>query len=101
MKRQGPIILPSEAVKVKYKSITRFVLDGTGACETITVVQVWRTEKTSGPYHLANMDLEVEARKYHPTFYDVIAKALIEMDRVVKVEVVCQFSGSGIEIERE
>jgi len=99
--KRGKILLPAVHEPVRIRSITRFTLDGTAPCETITVVQVWREEKDEGPYHLSNMDLEKEARRYHPTAYSVIAHALLEMDRVVKVEAVCYFTGSGIELSKE
>lgn len=76
------------------------VLDSDAPCEVITIAQVWRDEKDDGPWMLSNMDLLKEARKYHPSYVREIARALIEMDRVARVEVVCYFTGEGIEIER-
>lgn len=101
MKRTGPILFQKTEPDVRARSITRFVLDGTGPCEAITVVQVWRDEEDDGPWHLSNMDLEREARKFHPTYHKEIAYALIEMPRVRRVEVVCYFSGDGIELRRD
>lgn len=95
--------LLSKKKKHKYErvqSVTRFELDGTAPCETITVVTIWRNENDLGPYYLSNMDLEeVVKGKVHHSDYRAVAEILIALPRVAAVEVVDYSSGSGIKIE--
>jgi hypothetical protein len=95
--------LNKKKLKYKIQSVTRFELDGTGACEKITVVTVWRNETDLGPYQLSNMDLEEAVKgKVDHTAYAVIAKTLLALPRVAIVEAVDYSTvGEGIRLEKE
>lgn len=99
--KKGPILFEKTESEVRVRSVTRFVLDGVGPCETITVVQVWRNETDEGPWLLSNMDLHNRAKEFHQSACREIAYALIEMDRVARVEVVCYFTGEGVELRKD
>jgi hypothetical protein len=83
-------------------SVTRFELDGEGACETTTMVTAYRQESDLGPHLLSNLDIkEAVMGKVHYADVRAIAMAIIALPRMRRVEAIECFSGAGIVIEKD